>query len=122
MEDEDDEQEQADVDAMDQDLIPSESESVGDIEIDDEPDTHATFTRRHRRGAAKEAEGDLAHVSDDEEVDGVQASRWASVTATSSSSKGRLSSRRSVASSLVANHSNEGPSRPRARTHGPRRR
>ncbi|KAK0196586.1 WD40 repeat-like protein [Armillaria mellea] len=122
MEDEDDEQEQADVDAMDQDLIPSESESVGDIEIDDELDTHAAFTRRHRRGAAKEAEGDLTHVSDDEEVDGVQASRWASVTATSSSSKGRLSSRRSAASSLGGNHSNEGPSRPRARTHGPRRR
>lgn len=144
MDDEDDDQEQADIDAMDQDLVPSETESLEGIEPD----------QNSREGSATcRFDGDMeiveATAGDLEVEEGVEASRWApsAGVATSTSRPAQLGrtlktsgttaagpSRRTVPAANAAGSSSssgirppptndETPTRPRIRPHhGTRRR
>ncbi|KAF8912150.1 WD40-repeat-containing domain protein [Gymnopilus junonius] len=146
MDNDDDDQEQADIDAMDQDLVPSETDSVVELDL-----------AHDRQGSQRRLEETDMEVSDsrrsaDIEIDlseGVGASRWAptatitTTTATSSRSSqfgrsGKASaaagpSRRShlnavpeaSSSSSAARtlpNNDETPTKPRIRSHGSRRR
>lgn len=68
-------QEQAEIDAMDQDLMASETESA--IEVEFEGDHPSTSSSKHPLGEDGEDDGSSRGVS--EEGDGVGASRWARI-------------------------------------------
>lgn len=133
MEDEDDEQEQADIDAMDQDLVASESESVVEIEFDESGQE------------IQQPYGDVnVEISGSLGSEGVDASKWAPavtlpVTPSRSSqhhigkaggagpshgipfeAAGPSLSSMATAARLPSN--DETPTRPRIRNHGGRRR
>ncbi|KAF9032160.1 WD40 repeat-like protein [Hymenopellis radicata] len=102
--------EQAEIDAMDQDLMPSETEST--IEVDDD------LQLRSRRNDDLDAEPIM--VQSDEEEGGVGASQWAP-NARQTRTRATSASTRRVASNST-NQPGEGSSRPRARINGSRRR
>ncbi len=101
--------EQAEIDAMDQDLMPSETEST--IEVDD--DIHL----RSRRNDDLDAEPIM--VQSDEEEGGVGASQWAP-SARQPRTRATSASTRRVASNST-NQAGEGSSRPRPRINARRR-
>ncbi|KAF9479274.1 YVTN repeat-like/Quino protein amine dehydrogenase [Pholiota conissans] len=81
--DEDDEQEQADIDAMDQDLIASETDSVVEIEFDQILSSRHTSVGRTTADGDAEISESISNVAlggEGREVptEGVGASRWAS--------------------------------------------
>ncbi|KAF8891372.1 WD40-repeat-containing domain protein [Infundibulicybe gibba] len=111
---EDDEQEQADVDAMDQDLVPSESETLDNIEVDQDEDDRRV--QRQGGGDGDEIDDRLLVDSDTESTGpagGVAASRWApsANAATSTVFTGASSSRSSR--SDIATRTGGRPTRPR---------
>ena len=135
IEDEDDEQEQADIDAMDQDLVASESDSVVEIEFDE--------------GGQEilQVHGDVnVEICDGQGSEGVDASRWAPASAVtlpvtpsrpSQNQPGKVGgtgpsrgipfetagpSLSSTAASVRLPSNDETPTRPRIRNHGSRRR
>ena len=135
IEDEDDEQEQADIDAMDQDLVASESDSVVEIEFDE--------------GGQEilQVHGDVnVEICDGQGSEGVDASRWAPASAVtlpvtpsrpSQHQPGKVGgagpsrgipfetagpSLSSTAASVRLPSNDETPTRPRIRNHGSRRR
>ncbi|KAF8808980.1 WD40 repeat-like protein [Phlegmacium glaucopus] len=140
--DEDDEQEQADIDAMDQDLVPSESDSVLEIEFDES----GLEIQQPYGGVNVE----ISELPDSFRSEGVDASRWAptaTVTATTATpSRPSQHCSGKVGGSAVAGPSrgiqfgaaglssssasgtvrlppnDETPTRPRIRNHGSRRR
>lgn len=142
MEDEDDEQEQADIDAMDQDLVPSESESVLEIEFDE--------SGQEIQQPYGDVNIELSELPDSLGSEGVDASRWAATTtvATSTTTPSRPSQHRSgkadggtaagpshgiqfeqagpslssTAAGVRLPSNDETPTRPRIRNHGSRRR
>ena len=135
MEDEYDDQEQADIDAMDQDLVASESDSVIEIEFDESGQE------------IQQSHGDVnVDISDSLGSEGVDASRWASASAVnlpvtpsrpSQPSPGKAGgagpsrglpfeaagpSLSSMAAAVRLPSNDETPTRPRIRNHGNRRR
>lgn len=132
-EDEYDEQEQADIDAMDQDLVASDSDSVVEIEFDES-------------GQEIQFHGDVnIEISDNLVSEGVDSSRWAPAPAVSlpvtpsrpSQPPGKAGgagpsrglpfeavgpSLPSVATTVRLPSNDETPTRPRIRNHGSRRR
>jgi len=133
-EDEYDEQEQADMDAMDQDLVASESDSVVEIEFDESGQE------------IQELHGDVnVEISDSLVSEGVDSSRWAPASAVTlpvtpsrpSQPPGKAGgagpsrglpfeaagpSLPSVATAVRLPSNDETPTRPRIRNHGNRRR
>ena len=134
MDDEDDEQEQADIDAMDQDLVASESDSVVEIEFDESGQE------------IQQLHGDVSvEISDSLGSEGVDASRWAPASAVTlpvtpsrpSQPSGKVGgagpsgglpfeaagpSLSSMAATVRLPSNDETPTRPRIRNHGSRRR
>ena len=135
MEDEYDEQEQADIDAMDQDLVASDSDSVVEIEFDESVQE------------IQQLHGDVSvELSDSLGSEGVDASRWAPASAVtlpvtpsrpSQQPPGKAGgpgpshglpfeaagpSLPSVATAVRLPSNDETPTRPRIRNHGNRRR
>jgi F-box and WD-40 domain protein CDC4 len=135
MEDEYDEQEQADIDAMDQDLVASESDSVVEIEFDESGQE------------IQQPRGDVnVEISDSLGSEGVDASRWAPASAVtlpvtpsrpSQPPPGKAGgagpsrglpfeaagpSLSSMAATARLPSNDETPTRPRIRNHGNRRR
>ena len=129
MEDEYDEQEQADIDAMDQDLVASESDSVVEIEFDESGQE------------IQQPHGEVnVEMSDILGSEGVDASRWAPAALPVTPSRpsqhppgkagGAGPSRglsfetagQSLSSTVRLPSNDETPTRPRIRNHGSRRR
>lgn len=103
--------EQAEIDAMDQDLVPSETESQ--IEIDEEGLLPLLPS------GANGDDAEPVMVQSDEEEEGVGASQWAP---NGRQSRTRLSTAARRAASTSTNQPGESYSRPRARNNGTRRR
>lgn len=143
MEDEDDEQEQADIDAMDQDLVPSESDSVLEIEFDES----GLEIQQQPYGSVNV---EISELPDTLRSEGIDASRWApaanvtNLTATPSRPSQHRSgkagggaaagpsrgiqfgaadlSSSSTSGTMRLPPNDETPTRPRIRNHGSRRR